>query len=130
MIAQMEEKKTRYNLATSTQDILFSQIIPPSGHEMHNPSSTDVGDVSRICPVAQFNVATMPVGAEMHTWQAVSLGKSNIAHQGVLKAAEVLAYTAIEIFENPSIAVNARAEHTERTSGHAYICPLPKDFAF
>ncbi|MBO4268778.1 MAG: hypothetical protein J5869_05350, partial [Bacteroidaceae bacterium] len=97
-------------------------------HEIHNPSSTDVGDVSRICPVAQLNVATMPLGGEMHTWQAVAVGKSGMAHQGMLKAAEVLAHTVIEIFENPSIAVNAKVEHTERTNGHAYVCPLPDDY--
>lgn len=82
-----------------------------------------------ICPVAQLNVATMPLGGEMHTWQAVAVGKSGMAHQGMLKAAEVLAHTVIEIFENPSIAVNAKVEHIERTNGHAYVCPLPDDYA-
>ena len=128
MISQIEEKKMRDALNGSVSDIMFSQIIPPTSHEVHNPSATDVGDVSRICPVAQLNVATMPLGGEMHTWQAVAAGKSGIAHQGMLKAAEVLAHTVIEVFENPSIAVNARVEHAERTSGHAYVCPLPDDF--
>lgn len=125
MASQMEDKKTRDALLKSVSDILCSQIIPPTNHEIHNPSATDVGDVSRICPVAQLNVVTMPLGAEGHTWQAVAVGKSGMAHQGMLKAAEVLAHTAIEIFENPSIAVNAKLEHTERTGGHPYECPLP-----
>ena len=125
MVSQIEEKKMRDALNGSVSDILFSQIIPPTSHEVHNPSATDVGDVSRICPVAQLNVATMPLGGEMHTWQAVAAGKSGMAHKGMLKAAEVLAHTAIEIFENPSIAVNAKVEHVERTSGHEYVSPLP-----
>ena len=29
---------------------------------------------------------------------------------------------------HPSIAVNAKVEHTERTNGHAYVCPLPDDY--
>ena len=128
LAGQIEDKKIRDSLNGSVSDIIFSQIIPPTGHEIHNPSSTDVGDVSRICPVAQLNVATMPLGGEMHTWQAVAVGKSGMAHQGMLKAAEVLAHTVIEIFENPSIAVNAKVEHTERTNGHAYVCPLPDDY--
>ena len=127
LVGQIEDKKIRDKLSESLSDTLFSQIIPPTSHEIHNPSSTDVGDVSRICPVGQVNVATMPLGAVMHTWQAVAVGKSGMAHQGMLKAAEVLAHTVIDIFENPSIAVNAKVEHTERTSGHAYVSPLPED---
>ena len=127
MVTQIEEKKMRDELNKSVSDILFSRIIPPTSHELHNPSSTDVGDVSRICPVAQVNVVTLPLGGELHTWQAVAVGKSGIAHQGMIKAAEVMAHTVIDIFENPSIAVNARVEHTERTGGHAYVCPLPKE---
>ena len=45
--------------------------------------STDVGDVSWVCPTAQINAVTEAAGTPGHSWQQVSQGKSSIAHKGM-----------------------------------------------
>lgn len=127
-IAMVENRIQRTSLMEQMDSsAMFEGLIPPTGVEITNPASTDVGDVSRICPTAQIGVAVWPVGMSAHTWQVVSIGKSTIAHKGILKAANVLAATAIDFMENPALVEQAWIFHRERTSGHKYVSPLPAD---
>jgi aminobenzoyl-glutamate utilization protein B len=57
------------------------------------PGSTDAGDVSWKAPLAQINVACMPVGTPGHSWMAVSAFRSELGIQGMLTAASVLSRT-------------------------------------
>lgn len=125
IISQQDNPVIRQELMAKTGSPICNFIIPPTGHEISSPASSDVGDVSRICPVAQLCVATLPTGIPFHTWQAVSAGKSSMAHKGMLKAASVLAASAIDIFENLSLSAYASNEFRERTSGHKYVSPIP-----
>lgn len=90
-------------------------------------ASSDVGDVSRICPTAQISACTMAAYTNYHSWQLVAQGKSSIAHKGMLFAGNVLALAAIDLIENPSLIEKARAELLDRLEGHPYVCPIPKD---
>lgn len=127
-ISMIEDKKTRRDLLmTLGTSPMFSGLIPPTSVEIANPASTDVGDVSRICPTAQIGVSVWPTGISSHSWQAVSLGKSNMAHNGLLKAAQIIAATAIDFCENPAMVENAWASHRDRTNGHEYKSPIPAD---
>ena len=90
------------------------------------PGSTDVGDVSWQTPASQINVVTWPAGTPAHTWQVVSVGKSSIAHKGMLCAGKVLAATAIDLMENADILAEARAEF-EKRSKNGYVCPIEAD---
>ena len=87
--------------------------------------STDVGDVSWNCPVAQIGVATMPAGTPMHSWQTVAVGKSPMAHKGMLYAAKVMAASAIDAIEDPDIIRRAKEEFEWRTGGRNYDPPIP-----
>lgn len=91
------------------------------------PGSTDVGDVSWICPVAQIGTATWPVGTAPHSWQAVACGKSNFAHRGTLYAGQVIAGSAIDLINDAGILSQAWEEFHRRTNGQPYQCPIPKD---
>ena len=91
------------------------------------PASTDVGDVSWICPVAQIVTATWPVGTVNHSWQAVACGKSDFAHQAMLYAGQTIAASAIDICCNPEILTQAWAEFRKRTGNQPYQCPIPKE---
>ncbi len=88
------------------------------------PGSTDVGDVSWQTPTAQINTVSFIAGAPGHSWQNVSCGKTSIGHKGLLKAGEVLAATAIDLFEDPSILKAAKAEF-ELSAKSGYVCPIP-----
>lgn len=90
-------------------------------------ASSDVGDVSWVCPTVQLSAVTMPGGTVMHSWQEVAVGKSAMAHKGMLQAARVMAATAIDLIDDPQIIIRAKAEKDRRTGNEPYICPIPKD---
>ena len=89
--------------------------------------STDVADVSWITPTVQAWVACYAFGTPMHSWQMVSQGQSGLAHAGMVRAARVLAATAIELVSQPELIGKAKAELLERRQGKPYECPIPAD---
>jgi len=89
------------------------------------PGSTDVGDVSWQTPTAQITTATFTSGAPGHSWQNVSLGATSLGDKGLLYAARVLCGAAADLFLNPEILTEARAEFENRTR-EGYLCPIPE----
>jgi len=106
------------------EDPIHDGIKPYHGQVTPNMGSTDVGDVSWVCPTAQILVANFAKGTPAHSWQIVTQGKLPLAHKGMLFAAKVLGATAAELFEDPSKLEAIQAEHKERTGG-SYLCPIP-----
>lgn len=90
------------------------------------PGSTDVGDVSWLTPTAQVETATWPAGIPGHSWQIAAIGKSTIAHKGMLCAAKVLAGTAIDLIEDDELLTAAEEEFRKR-SASGYECPIEPD---
>lgn len=107
---------------------VFEGVAPfnPDLHEVL-AGSTDVADVSWIAPTAQIWMACYAFGTPMHSWQMVSQGQSSLAHAGMVRAARVLAATAIELIENPALIARAKAELLERRRGQPYVCPIPAE---
>ena len=89
--------------------------------------STDVADVSWITPTVQAWVACYAFGTPMHSWQMVSQGKLGLAHAGMVRAAEILAHTAIALLDEPALIAKAKAELLERRQGKPYQCPIPPE---
>ena len=87
--------------------------------------STDVGDVSWMCPTAQINTATWAPQTPGHSWQVVSQGKSEIAHKGMLYAGKSIALAAIKMMEEPERIAKARKEYDEVMKDQEYI-PIPE----
>lgn len=114
----MMVKEKSNNGTRSLNDFLLSYV--PSS--VFTPGSTDVGDVSWLTPTAQFTTVTWVSGSPGHSWQNVAIGKSSIAHKGVLYAAKVMAGAAADMMESPSLLAAIRQEF-EATVG-PYDCPL------
>ena len=91
------------------------------------PGSSDVGDVSWVCPVTQCGTSTWPKGTAAHSWQAVACGKIDFAHRGMLYAGEIIAATAVDIYQNPEVIETAWKQLREKTGGLPYNCPIPKE---
>ena len=102
-------------------------LMPYTPSDTPIPASTDVGDVSWVCPVSQIGTATWPVGTAAHTWQAVACGKSDFAHRATLYAGQVIAASAIDIYNDPEALQKAWQELRRRTNNQPYECPIPKD---
>lgn len=89
--------------------------------ESHGAGSTDVGDVSWAVPTAGFRTATWVPGTPAHSWQAVAAGGMSIGFKGMQNAAKILALTAIDLFEQPDLIAEAKAEFQRRQpEGYEY----------
>ena len=116
-----EHKRLYQNIGSDIHNVIMPFPLERQGY-----ASSDVGDVSWICPVAQLNIATMPAGTAMHSWQEVAVGKSAMAHKGMLYAGKVLAGAAIDAFTDKSIIERAKQEKLNRTKAQPYTAPIPQ----
>jgi aminobenzoyl-glutamate utilization protein B len=76
--------------------------------------STDVGDVSMVVPTVGARVATWVPGTSSHSWQAVAASGTSIGFKGATVAAKALALAAIELYGNPELRAQAKAEFDRR----------------
>ena len=111
-------KEKSENGTRALNDFLLSYV--PSN--VFTPGSTDVGDVSWLTPTAQFTTVTWASGSPGHSWQNVAIGKSSIAHKGVLYAAKVMAGAAADMMSDPALLSEIRKEF--RNCVGPYDCPL------
>jgi aminobenzoyl-glutamate utilization protein B len=77
-------------------------------------ASSDVGDVSWAVPTAGLNTATWVPGTAAHSWQAIAAGGTSIGTKGMMVAAKTLAMTATDLFTQPKLLEQARAEFQRR----------------
>ena len=89
-------------------------------------ASSDVGDVSWVAPTISVGTPTWPVGTDAHSWQAVSVGKSHIAHSETMVAGKAMTGLAIDLIENPELIEQAKEEHNRRLKGEKFVSPIPK----
>jgi aminobenzoyl-glutamate utilization protein B len=109
-------------LSNNGSKALNDFLIPYVPSSAFTPGSTDVGDVSHLAPTAQFTAVTWVSGSPGHSWQNVAIGKSTIAHKGMLYAAMVMAGAAADIMEDEVLLAKIREEFD--ASVEAYNCPL------
>lgn len=108
-------------LATGVQPFETGQ--PPS------PNSTDSADVSWAVPTMGLNAATWVPGTPGHSWQAVASGGTTIALKGMVVAAKALALTGMDLFTQPELRANAKAEFLRRRGADFVYKPLLGDRA-
>lgn len=89
-------------------------------------SSSDVGDVSFVTPLAQVATATISANTPGHSWQLTSQGKGTVAHKGMLFAGKIIGGSAIDILEHPEYLEKAKEEWRQRRETENYVCPIPK----
>src|SRR5206468_8978552 len=90
-----------------------------------NSGSTDVGDVSWHVPTGGLSTVCFPAGSPGHSWQNVAAIGSPLGHKGMLVAAKVLALSAVELFQNPQVLQEAKADFRERMKGRTYTTQVP-----
>lgn len=99
-------------------------LAPLYQGDAFSPGSTDVGDVSWLCPTAQIHAACFPNGAPGHSWQNVSIGRTDIGKRAALHAGKVLCAACIDLLERPKLLEEAKAEFDKRTAA-GFVCPIP-----
>lgn len=102
------------------------ELDPYDEREPQTFSSTDVGDVSWVCPTAQISTATVARGTPGHSWQLVAQGKQPLAHRMTRYAARILAAAAVELLERPELLQAAEEEYRRRVGEEGYVPPIPQ----
>jgi len=105
---------------------LHGGVIDPYDRGKVGSGSTDVGEVSWITPLAQFNAATWPVGTAGHSWQITAAAGSGTGRAGMKFAAQTLATTLVDLYADPDLLRRAREEFQAETEGKGYSSPLPE----
>jgi len=89
---------------------IISDIMPYKFSEAAMPGSSDVGDASWFAPTIMYNTPCYAAGTVGHSWQIVSIGKSSMAHKGMIYGGKVMAAIAIELMENEELLSKAKEE--------------------
>jgi aminobenzoyl-glutamate utilization protein B len=84
-----------------------------------------VGDVSWVVPTVHFYAATAPKGIPWHAWPVVASSGMSIGHKGMMVAANALAATAVDFFENAATREAVRSEWATKAKGLTYKWYVP-----
>jgi len=93
--------------------------------EYPSGGSTDVGDVSWPVPEIRLGVTTAPEDTPWHSWAVVACGGMSIGHKGMLRAAELLAVTAVDLYQSPELRAAAR-DLAQVPVSHADVATLSR----
>ena len=88
--------------------------------------STDVGDVSQLVPVVRLSTPAAPKDAPWHSWAVVACTGMSIGHKGMLQASKALGMTMVDLFENPKLIKEVKAEFKERKGKSKYNPMIPE----
>jgi aminobenzoyl-glutamate utilization protein B len=89
--------------------------------------STDVADVSYVVPISQARVVSAAIGSVGHGWTTTAEGKSSLAHNGMHTAAKLLASCIADLFEDPELLRQVRADFDAERGGKKYHTIMPTD---
>ena len=104
-----------------------SEIKPLEATKEHpGGGSTDVGDVSWNVANINLGVTTAPKDTPWHSWAVVACGGMSIGHKGMTYASKALAFTMIDLFEDPKKVEEIKAEYKERKGDHIYKAMIPE----
>ena len=103
-----------------------SNIKPLEATKDHpGGGSTDVGDVSWNVANINLGVTTAPKDTPWHSWAVVACGGMSIGHKGMSYASKAMGMTMLDLFENPKLVQNVKAEYKERKGDAVYEAIVP-----
>ena len=126
-ITRLCDSRTREDILSHQGEALYTFIAPhcPSDTPII-PVSTDVGDASWCAPTSQVSCAAWAADTPAHSWQAVSIGKSGVAHKAMLLAAKTIAMAGARLMDDSELLARAKREFNGRISKQPYLCPIPE----
>ncbi len=111
---------------TGKPEVGMDGIIHPIKETMPaQGGSTDVGDVSQIVPVVRLSTPVAPKDAPWHSWAVVACTGMSIGHKGLIHASKALGMTMVDLFENPQLVKEVKAEFKERKGSTKYEPMIP-----
>lgn len=113
--------------ATNSDVVGLDMEINPIEDTAEHPTggSTDVGDVSFVAPTIRLSATVAPSGTPWHSWAVVATSGMSIGHKGMHYAAKAMAMTMVDLYEDPELVKDVKAEFTERKGDYVYEGMVP-----
>ena len=89
--------------------------------------STDVANISWVCPTIDLNVANWPQTVPAHSWASTAASGSSAGTKAMLVGAKVLACAGIDVMTDAELVLAMRAEFEEQSATFPYVSPVGKD---
>jgi aminobenzoyl-glutamate utilization protein B len=105
----------------------LTTAVQPYAPRSGGTASSDVGEVSAVVPLAELNVATLPLGAPGHSWAQTVCAAHPIGQKGMMVAAKVLAASTVDLLSDPALVQAAKDDFQKATKGKPYVSPLAAD---
>ena len=122
------EQSSASPLATgAADDPLWETILAHAEKAPVMKGSTEVGDVSWICPTGQITTTCWPLGTPGHSWQTVASCGSSIGSKGMLLAAKAMALATWALLTEDGVLARAKEDFNTARQGQSYQSPLPAD---
>lgn len=102
---------------TPSLDAIYEKYITELGNTVKHvedvvmPGSSDVGNISQVVPTIQPHISITDVQIAGHSQDMVEASCSQKAMDAIVKGAKALAFTALELFENPEELVKVKEDH-------------------
>ncbi len=108
--------------AVGKPEVGMDASIKPLRETLDTPGggSTDVGDVSWNVPNINLGVTVAPKDTPWHSWAVVACGGMSIGHKGMVYASKALGMTAVDLFTNPKLVNEVKAEFKMRKGDEVY----------
>jgi aminobenzoyl-glutamate utilization protein B len=106
---------------------LVTEILDAWNDGEVSKGSTDVSDVSWICPTMEFGTSCDVLGAPGHDWRFTAVSGMSIGHKSLIFAAKTMTGSALDLLTKPDWIKRAWEEHTKRLAGRKYVCHIPDD---
>jgi aminobenzoyl-glutamate utilization protein B len=125
-LARQLQGAVRAEFGLKEKNVLNDTIEDLPKEPYQDAGSTDVGDISWHVPTSGLTAACFAAGSPGHSWQNVAAVGSPIGHKGMLVAAKVLALSAVDVLQDPSVLKEARADFDQRMKDRPYTTVIPK----
>ena len=102
---------------TPSLDAIYEKYITELGNTVKHvedvvmPGSSDVGNISQVVPTIQPHISITDVQIAGHSQDMVNASCSPKAMDAIVKGAKALAFTALELFENPEELAKVKEDH-------------------
>lgn len=102
---------------TPSLDAIYEKYITELGNTVKHvedvvmPGSSDIGNISQVVPTIQPHISITDVQIAGHSQDMVNASCSQKAMDAIVKGAKALAFTALELFENPEELVKVKEDH-------------------
>jgi aminobenzoyl-glutamate utilization protein B len=126
--ATQKEFKDPFGFDYTKAGIMLSTNLEPlrDTFEPAGQASTDVADISWFVPVGGIRVAAHGYGLPMHSWPVVAATGTSIGTKALVTASKVLAATAIDLYTDPKLLADTKADFKRVTAPLTWRTAIPE----